>query len=116
LCTTLVHSCRHVSHVTLVTTPSTRITVDFLFFPSVRRSLTNSFPTLPLWLNHVVKGMGMDLNLYTSSSVACAVWDSADAHLISAYGSSIVGIVRESPKKKTIHLAVSRARQSVSAI
>ena len=29
-----------------------------------------------------------------------AVWDSADAHLISAYGFSIVEIVWENPKKK----------------
>jgi hypothetical protein len=34
--------------------------------------------------------------------------------LISAYVLSIVEIVRENPKKKTTHLAVSRARQSVS--
>ena len=45
--------------------------------------------------------MGMDL--YKSSPAARAVWDSADAHLISAYGFSIVEIVRENPKKKTIH-------------
>ena len=47
------------------------------------------------------QGMGMDL--YNSSPAARAVWDSADAHLISAYGFSIVEIVRENPKKKTIH-------------
>ncbi len=44
------------------------------------------------------QGMGMDL--YNSSPVARAIWDSADAHLISAYGFSIV---QENPKKKTIH-------------
>ncbi len=32
------------------------------------------------------QGMGMDL--YNSSPVARAIWDSADAHLISAYGFS----------------------------
>jgi fatty acid synthase subunit alpha, fungi type len=47
------------------------------------------------------QGMGMDL--YNSSSAARAVWDSADSHLISAYGFSIVEIVCENPKKKTIH-------------
>ncbi|KAF8271214.1 fatty acid synthase [Lactarius quietus] len=47
------------------------------------------------------QGMGMEL--YNSSPAARAVWDSADAHLISAYGFSIVEIVRENPKKKTIH-------------
>jgi malonyl CoA-acyl carrier protein transacylase len=47
------------------------------------------------------QGMGMEL--YNSSPAARAVWDSADTHLISAYGFSIVEIVRENPKKKTIH-------------
>jgi hypothetical protein len=75
LCTTAVLiSCRHVSCVTPVTMRSIRVTVDFLFFPSVR-SLTNSLPSLPLWLNHVVKGMEMNLDLYNSSPMACAVWD-----------------------------------------
>ncbi len=45
--------------------------------------------------------MGMDL--YNSSLAAHAVWDSADALLISAYGFSIVEIIHENPKKKTIH-------------
>jgi malonyl CoA-acyl carrier protein transacylase len=58
--------------------------------------------------------MGMGLDLYSSSPVACAVWDSADAHLISAYGFSIVGIVRENPKKKTTHFGGVKAHlQSV---
>ena len=47
------------------------------------------------------QGMGMDL--YKSFLAVRAVWDSVDAHLISAYGFSIVEIVRENPKKKTIH-------------
>jgi fatty acid synthase subunit alpha len=46
------------------------------------------------------QGMGMDL--YNSSPAARPIWDSADAHLISAYGFSIVEIVRDNPKKKTI--------------
>ena len=45
--------------------------------------------------------MGMDS--YKSSPAARAVWDSADTHLISTYGFSIVEIVRENLKKKTIH-------------
>jgi hypothetical protein len=58
--------------------------------------------------------MGMGLDLYSFSPMACAVWDSADAHLISAYGFSIVGIVRENPKKKTTHLGGVKAHlQSV---
>lgn len=47
------------------------------------------------------QGMGMEL--HNSSPAARAVWDSADVHLISACGFSIVEIVRENPKKKTIH-------------
>jgi len=60
--------------------------------------------------------MGMDLDLYNSSLMACAVWDSADAHLISTYGFSIVEIICKNPKKKTFLLVVSRARQSMSTI
>jgi len=45
--------------------------------------------------------MGMDL--YNSSLAAHVVWDFVDAHLISAYGFSIVEIVCENPKKNIIH-------------
>jgi acyl transferase domain-containing protein len=57
---------------------------------------------------------GMGIDLYNSSPAARAVWDSADAHLISAYGFSIVEIVRENTRPSTS--AVSRVRQFVSAI
>ncbi|KAI0067274.1 fatty acid synthase [Artomyces pyxidatus] len=46
-------------------------------------------------------GMGMDL--YNSSPAARAVWDGADAHLLAVYGFSIIEIVKDNPKKKTIH-------------
>ncbi|KAF5382044.1 hypothetical protein D9615_004428 [Tricholomella constricta] len=46
-------------------------------------------------------GMGMDL--YNSSPAARAVWDGADAHLLAVYGFSIVEIVKDNPKTKTIH-------------
>jgi len=46
-------------------------------------------------------GMGMDL--YNTSPAARAVWDGADAHLLSVYGFSIVEIVKDNPKEKTIH-------------
>ena len=90
--------------------------VDFFFFSIClfALSLTRSPLSPPLWLNHVAKGMGMGLDLYSSSPVACAVWDSADAHLISAYGFSIVGIVRENPKKKTTHFGGVKAHFSLS--
>ena len=47
------------------------------------------------------QGMGMDL--YNSSPAARAVWDGADAHLLAVYGFSIVKIVKDNPKEKTIH-------------
>ncbi|KIJ66907.1 hypothetical protein HYDPIDRAFT_174219 [Hydnomerulius pinastri MD-312] len=46
-------------------------------------------------------GMGMDL--YSNSPAARAVWDGADAHLLAVYGFSIVEIVKDNPKEKTIH-------------
>ncbi|KAJ7158521.1 fatty acid synthase [Mycena filopes] len=46
-------------------------------------------------------GMGMDL--YNSSPAARAVWDGADAHLLAVYGFSIVEIVKDNPKEKTVH-------------
>ena len=48
--------------------------------------------------------MGMDL--YNSSPAARAVWEGgegADAHLLAVYGLSIVEIVKDNPKEKTIH-------------
>ncbi|KAI0787467.1 fatty acid synthase [Fomes fomentarius] len=46
-------------------------------------------------------GMGMDL--YNNSPAARAVWEAADAHLTAVYGFSIVEIVKDNPKEKTIH-------------
>eukprot|EP00741_Cyanophora_paradoxa_P008217 tig00000025_g7952.t1 len=46
-------------------------------------------------------GMGMDL--YSSSAVAKAVWDRAEAHLHTRFGFSILDIVRNNPKERTIH-------------
>lgn len=46
-------------------------------------------------------GMGMDL--YNNSPAARAVWDGADAHLLAVYGFSIVDIVKNNPKEKTVH-------------
>ena len=45
--------------------------------------------------------MGMDL--YNSSPAARAVWEGADAHLLAVYGFSIIKIVKDNPKEKTIH-------------
>ncbi|TFY80295.1 hypothetical protein EWM64_g3715 [Hericium alpestre] len=46
-------------------------------------------------------GMGMDL--YNNSPAARAVWEGADEHLLAVYGFSIVEIVKDNPKEKTIH-------------
>ena len=48
-------------------------------------------------------GMGMDL--YNNSPAARAVWEGADAHLLAVYGFSIVDIVKNNPKEKTIHFS-----------
>jgi fatty acid synthase subunit alpha, fungi type len=45
--------------------------------------------------------MGMDL--YNNSLAARAVWETADSHLLAVYGFSIVEIVKDNPKEKTIH-------------
>ena len=47
------------------------------------------------------QGMGMDL--YNNSPAARAVWDGADAHLLAVYGFSIIDIVKNNPKDKTVH-------------
>ncbi|KAF9267936.1 fatty acid synthase [Marasmius fiardii PR-910] len=46
-------------------------------------------------------GMGMDL--YNSSPAARAVWEGADEHLRAVYGFSIIEIVKDNPKDKTVH-------------
>lgn len=45
----------------------------------------------------------MGMELYANSTVARAVWDMADAHLGEVYGFSILEIVRNNPKEKTVH-------------
>ncbi|KAK6099024.1 fatty acid synthase alpha subunit Lsd1 [Batrachochytrium dendrobatidis] len=45
-------------------------------------------------------GMGMDL--YKSSVLAREVWDRADLYILDTYGLSILEIVRDNPKSKTV--------------
>jgi fatty acid synthase subunit alpha, fungi type len=45
------------------------------------------------------------MDLYNNSPAARAVWDGADAHLLAVYGFSIITIVRDNPKEKTIHFS-----------
>jgi fatty acid synthase subunit alpha len=46
---------------------------------------------------------GMGMELYNNSPASRTVWDTADAHLLSVYGFSIVDIVKNNPKDLTIH-------------
>ncbi|KII85134.1 hypothetical protein PLICRDRAFT_45274 [Plicaturopsis crispa FD-325 SS-3] len=46
---------------------------------------------------------GMGMELYNTSAAARAVWEAADVHLLAVYGFSIVEIVKDNPKEKTIH-------------
>ncbi|KAJ2724547.1 fatty acid synthase alpha subunit Lsd1 [Coemansia sp. Benny D115] len=46
-------------------------------------------------------GMGMDL--YERSEVARSIWDRADKHMIENYGFSIIDIVRNNPKERTVY-------------
>ncbi|TIB03399.1 hypothetical protein E3P94_00662 [Wallemia ichthyophaga] len=46
---------------------------------------------------------GMGMALYESSAAARNVWDAADDHLGEVYGFSIIDIVKNNPKAKTIH-------------
>jgi hypothetical protein len=45
----------------------------------------------------------MGMNLYNASPAARAVWESADAHLLAVYGFSIIEIVKDNLKEKTVH-------------
>ena len=46
---------------------------------------------------------GMGMELYHNSPAAREVWDNADAHLLAVYGFSIIDIVKNNPKSKTVH-------------
>jgi fatty acid synthase subunit alpha, fungi type len=52
-------------------------------------------PTVYAFTGQGSQEQGMGMELYNSSPAARAVWDSADAHLISAYGFSIGDCPRE---------------------
>ncbi|KAJ1909732.1 fatty acid synthase alpha subunit Lsd1, partial [Mycoemilia scoparia] len=55
------------------------------------------------------QGMGMDL--YAKSDVARTIWDAADSHMLKAYGFSIIDIVRNNPKEKTIHFGGPKGKE-----
>ncbi|KAJ9080881.1 fatty acid synthase alpha subunit Lsd1 [Entomophthora muscae] len=47
--------------------------------------------------------VGMGMALYDSSPVARQIWDLADSHYVKFYGFSILDIVRNNPKQRTVH-------------
>ncbi|KAI8145418.1 fatty acid synthase [Fennellomyces sp. T-0311] len=51
---------------------------------------------------------GMGMALYASSPVAKDIWDRADEHFMKNYGFSIIEIVRDNPKEKTVHFGGPR--------
>jgi len=60
-------------------------------------------PTVYVFTGQGSQEPGMGMDLYNSSPPARAVWDAADEHLLAVYGFSIVSIVKDNPKEKTIH-------------
>ncbi|SGZ13233.1 BQ5605_C028g10557 [Microbotryum silenes-dioicae] len=60
-------------------------------------------PTAYVFTGQGSQEPGMGMELYSTSAVAKAVWDQADAHLGEVYGFSILEIVRTNPKEKTVH-------------
>ncbi|ORX59428.1 fatty acid synthase [Hesseltinella vesiculosa] len=54
---------------------------------------------------------GMGMALYASSSVAKEIWDRADRHFMENYGFSILDIVRNNPKEKTVYFGGPRGNK-----
>ncbi|KAJ2605522.1 fatty acid synthase alpha subunit Lsd1, partial [Coemansia sp. RSA 1804] len=46
---------------------------------------------------------GMGMELYAQSEVARQLWDRADKHMLDTYGISILDIVRNNPKERTVY-------------
>ncbi|KAF9502982.1 hypothetical protein BS47DRAFT_1310401 [Hydnum rufescens UP504] len=62
-------------------------------------------PTVYVFTGQGSQEPGMGMDLYGSSPMARAVWDSANEHLLAIYGFSIIELVKQNPKQKTIHFS-----------
>ena len=60
-------------------------------------------PTVYVFTGQGSQEPGMGMDLYNNSPTARAVWDGADEHLLAVYGFSIIELVKQNPKEKTIH-------------
>ncbi|KAG8968299.1 3-oxoacyl-[acyl-carrier-protein] synthase [Tulasnella sp. 419] len=60
-------------------------------------------PTVYVFTGQGSQEPGMGMDLYNSSPAARAIWEGADEHLLAVYGFSIVDIVKNNPKEKTVH-------------
>ena len=60
-------------------------------------------PTVYVFTGQGSQEPGMGMDLYNNSPAARAVWDGADEHLLAVYGFSIIELVKQNPKEKTIH-------------
>ncbi|CAO3634037.1 unnamed protein product [Cunninghamella blakesleeana] len=54
---------------------------------------------------------GMGMALYASSPIAKSIWDRADKHFMENYGFSILEIVRNNPKEKTVYFGGPRGNK-----
>ena len=81
-------------------------------FSRVQRRSSN--PPLHVFTSQASQEPGMGMEPYSSSPAARDVWDTTDACLLVVYGFSIVEIVKNNPKEKTIHFDVIK-KQAIRA-
>lgn len=63
----------------------------------------SQLPTVYVFTGQGSQEAGMGMDLYNSSPAARAVWEGADAHLLTVYGFSIVEFVKDNPKAKMVY-------------